>query len=90
MLTGDSQKRLFSDGKKTAKNAGFQADLPVFVLTRRRKMEYNTHSFFIFAPAFLFLLPSLRKKAGVLFLNSVKRKEESAKLWNLNCVGVTF
>jgi hypothetical protein len=67
MLISESLYRLFSDGKKTAKKAGFQADLWVFVLTRGIKMGYNNHSFFIFAPAFLFLLPSLRKKAGVLF-----------------------
>jgi len=30
MLTGDSQKRLFSDDKKTAKKAGFQADMGVY------------------------------------------------------------
>jgi hypothetical protein len=67
MLTGDSQYRLFSDGKKTVKKAAFWAVLQVFVLTQSIKMGYNNHSFFIFAPAFLFLLPSLRKKAGVLF-----------------------
>jgi len=50
--------------EKSVKKAYFQADMGAFVLTRGIKMRYNTHSFFIFAPAFLFLLPSLRKKQG--------------------------
>jgi hypothetical protein len=74
MLIGDSLYRLFSDGKKIAKKAVLQANMGVFVLTRGLKMKYNNRSFFIFAPAFLFLLPSLRKKAGVLFYNKLNIK----------------
>ena len=57
---------VFWDHGKNKEKAIFSAYLQDFVLTWYLKMRYNSRSFFIFAPAFLFLLPSLRKKQGFL------------------------
>jgi len=47
-------------------HAGFSLNFLEFILDLTLKSGIMNIAFSFFAPAFLFLLPSLRKKAGVL------------------------